>query len=136
MGYRMTLAPDKVALDPAPLLAARRALVAAIGALDGLLRLLETPTETLVQRPLKTPLTAHDPLAEHRRQHRAGSPAKLNTDPELRDFVNARLATLTFDQIIAEVAHTFPPDRRISRSSLHRWWKKHRPHLVHPIGDS
>jgi hypothetical protein len=125
-----------VTANLASLHAARLALVAAIGALDGLLKLIEACPETTLQPPLKPPLTAYDPLAEHRRLHRTGFLAKLDTDPELRVFVNARLATLTFDQIIAEVARTFPQDRRISRSSLHRWWMKHRAHLVHPIGDS
>lgn len=54
-----------------------------------------------------------------------GRPAKIEADAELKAFVAARLDTLTFDQIAIEVAahFTLPAARR---SSIHRWWLKHR----------
>jgi hypothetical protein len=64
------------------------------------------------------------PALQHRREHRAGVPSRLATDPELRAFVETRFATHTFDQIALDVAENFPPDRRVSRSSIHRWWVK------------
>lgn len=56
--------------------------------------------------------------------HRRGMPAKLALDPELRAFVEARLPSMTFAAIVADVAAHFPPDRRVSLSSVHRWWQK------------
>jgi hypothetical protein len=51
-------------------------------------------------------------LAEHRRQHRPGHPARLDADAELRAFVLARLDAMTYHQLEAAVAATFPPDRK------------------------
>jgi hypothetical protein len=91
---------------------------------DGLLHDLERCLEGGVKGRPNRPSTPVDAMAEHRRQHRAGVPAKLDADPELRGFVQARLATMTFDDIVQAVADAFPPPRRISRSSLHRWWHR------------
>lgn len=74
---------------------------------------------------LQTPVK-EDVKAAHRRAHRMGRPAKIEADAELKAFVAARLDTLTFDQIATEVAAHFTPARRVSRSSIHRWWLKHR----------
>lgn len=82
---------------------------------------LATDLSSSVQTPVKD-----DVKAAHRRAHRTGHPAKLAADSELRSFVTARLDTLTFDQIADEVAKHFPPERRVSRSSIHRWWLKSR----------
>ena len=38
-----------------------------------------------------------------------------------------RVGTKTFDDIVTDIAATFPPERRISRSSLSRWWVKNKP---------
>ena len=56
--------------------------------------------------------------------HRRGVPAKLALDPELRAFIEARLPSMTFAAIMADVAAHFPPDRWVSLSSVHRWWQK------------
>lgn len=64
------------------------------------------------------------PVSEHRRSHRPGRPAKLDTDPDLRAFVLARIDRLTFDQIAREVALHYPLERRVGRSSIHHWWRK------------
>ena len=61
-------------------------------------------------------------LAERRRNHRRGTLSKISLDPELRAFILTRLDTLTFEEITRDVAETFPPARRVSRSSIARWW--------------
>lgn len=56
---------------------------------------------------------------------RAEVRSRIEADDKLRTFILARIRTLTFDQVLAEVAAHFPPDRRPSRSALHRWWHRH-----------
>jgi hypothetical protein len=103
---------------PQALIAARRAaglLHEATAATDELLNSLSMD----VKHPIETDLKA-----AHRRAHRVGVPSKLATDPEVRAFVESRYDTHTFDDITKAVAETFPPERRVSRSSIHRWWQK------------
>jgi hypothetical protein len=80
---------------------------------------------------LKTPptegLRCDVPVTEHRRAHRFGRPAKLDTDPELRAFVRARIERLTFTEIEADVAKAFPEKRRVRKSAIHSWWKRQKP---------
>ena len=94
---------------------AKHHLAAADAALEGLITLLLTG----VQTPVK-----HDVIAAHRRAHRTGRPAKIEADTDLRDFIIARIDTHTFDDLTSQIAVTFPPNRRVSRSRLHRWWQK------------
>ena len=82
--------------------------------------------------PLNPASTAAEALAQHRRNHRSGHPAKIDSDPELRAFILARLDTMTLGDIVTDLATTFPPNRRVSRSSVHRWWQKHRTNLLVP----
>jgi len=42
----------------------------------------------------------------------------------LRAFVIARIQHRTFEQLEADIAANFPPDRRASKSALHRWWHR------------
>lgn len=56
--------------------------------------------------------------------HRPGTRCKIDRDPELEAFVRARLDRMTLVAIVAEIARCFPPDRRVSESSMQRWWKK------------
>ena len=104
---------------------AKHHLAAADAALEGLITLLLTG----VQTPVK-----HDVIAAHRRAHRTGRPAKIEADTELRAFVTARIDTHTFDDLTSQIAATFPPNRRVSRSSLHRWWQKWAGKSAGPIG--
>ena len=39
------------------------------------------------------------------------------------DAARKEITALTFAQIVADVADTFPPNRRTSMSALSRWWK-------------
>ena len=96
---------------------AQRLLALACDAVASLVADLSTDLQTPVKEDVK---------AAHRRAHRMGRPAKIATDSELQAFVSTRLDSLTFDQIATEVAAHFTPDRRVSRSSIHRWWLKHR----------
>lgn len=78
---------------------------------------LSTALEAVVQRPLQP--------ADWRAAHRPGRPPRIENDHELRAFILARIDRLTFDQVVSEVAAAFPPERRTSRSALHRWWHRH-----------
>jgi hypothetical protein len=51
--------------------------------------------------------------------------SRIESDEELRTFILARIRTLTFDQVLAEVAANFGPERHLSRSALHRWWHRY-----------
>ena len=64
------------------------------------------------------------PITEHRRNHKSGRSAILDTDPELRAFVLARIDRLTFHQIADEITLKFPVERRLKKSSIHRWWRR------------
>ena len=82
----------------------------------------EDSLERPVQQPLNTPQTRAEILAAHRRAHVPGIPPKIDSDPELRAFIIARIATMKFTEIEAEVRANFPPDRHTSKSALSRWW--------------
>lgn len=64
--------------------------------------------------------------SDHRRNHRPGRPAKLDTDDALRAFVLARIDHQTFTEIADAVAAEFPKARRVSRTAIHHWWSKRR----------
>lgn len=75
----------------------------------------------------KAPLNAPSSALQHRAEHRMGVPSRLDTDPELQAFVLARIELMTYKQVVAEVAASFPPDRRTSVSAVQRWWRKRQP---------
>lgn len=78
-----------------------------------------------VMQSASTALPVTDaPPSDHLRKHRPGVLAKLDTDAELRAFVVARVDRMTFQGIVDAVASTFPPDRRVTRSTIHDWWKR------------
>ncbi|MBV0912855.1 hypothetical protein [Anianabacter salinae] len=64
------------------------------------------------------------PVTEHRRAHRPGRMPKLDADPELRAFVLARIDRMTFQEIAEAVAVEYPVQRRVSRSTIHFWWRR------------
>jgi hypothetical protein len=101
-------------------LAASRAARATLADLD-------TALEAALEEGLQAPV--EEATASARRAHRPGVISKLSTDPDLRAFVLARIDGLTFDQIADDIAANFPPERCVSRSSLHRWWHRHGRHL-------
>ena len=73
-------------------------------------------------QPERRLATRAEILAAHRRAHVPGIPPKIDSDPELRAFIIARIATMKFTEIEAEVRANFPPDRHTSKSALSRWW--------------
>ena len=85
--------------------------------------------DTALEEGLQAPVEEGTANASARRAHRPGVLSKLSTDPDLRAFVLARIEALTFDQIANEIGANFPPERRVSRSSLHRWWHRHGRHI-------
>ena len=85
---------------------------------------IEAAVRADLQRGLDALPEATAPATEHRREHRSGHAPKIDTDPELRTFIAARIERMTFDQIATEIAEHFPPDRRVRRSAIHAWWRK------------
>lgn len=104
--------------------------LAEISVLRGTLDRLETSLDRLRGAQLEQSVSGlpvcNIPPTEHRRAHRPGRPAMIDTDPELQAFILARLDRLTYHQIATAVAEHFPPDRRISHASVHRWAQKRR----------
>ena len=106
---------------------AKRLAAAALADLDrarAAMAQLSAGLEGSINGPFNAPSNAAADLSVWRAAHRSGSPSRLDADPELRAFVLSRIATLTYDQIVQAVAASFPPARRISRSSLSRWWRR------------
>lgn len=66
------------------------------------------------------------PVTQHRREHRAGIPAIIDSNPSLRAFILARLDRLTFKQVADEIAQHFPPALHIHQSTVHRWSQRRR----------
>lgn len=100
---------------------------------------IEAALKAPVQQNLNAPVTPPDAVAfaaQYRRQHRPGTPSKITADPELQAVIRARINTLTYAQIIAELAAAFPPERRVSHSSLARWWQANRPNPKASIAGS
>jgi hypothetical protein len=61
---------------------------------------------------------------DHRRAHRPGRVPKIDSDPELRAFIEARIDAMTFNEVADAVAAAFPPERRVRKSAIHEWWHK------------
>lgn len=85
---------------------------------------LEPGVKAPFNAPLNPPSIAPMDPATHRSRHRMGVLPKIEADPELRAFIVARIHTLTFPEIAAQVARAFPPERRVATASVHRWWQK------------
>ncbi|MBQ2260401.1 MAG: hypothetical protein II336_03430 [Loktanella sp.] len=52
--------------------------------------------------------------------------SKIEMDSELRAFIEARIDSLTLQQIVSDIADAFKPDRHVSVSTLNRWDLKRR----------
>jgi hypothetical protein len=50
--------------------------------------------------------------------------SKIDADPELEDFIRVRVMTMTFGEVTAAVAAHFQPERRVTLSSIQRWWHR------------
>ncbi len=93
-----------------------------------LIREAETALQEALQNALSTPLEdslkSTAPICAHRRAHRPGRPAKIDSDPELQAFIRARIDRHTFIEIADAVAKAFPEDRRVGKSAIHDWFKR------------
>jgi len=91
-------------------------------ALDGLNRAAEA-LEGIIQEGLEGPFNGVFNALPNAaiRTHQRG---KIEQDPELQAFIRARCLTLTFPEVAAQVAANFPPERRVTTSSIHRWWHR------------
>jgi hypothetical protein len=69
-------------------------------------------------------------LVEWRRQHRRGTPSLLEVDQELRDYVDREITKRTFAELALMIRETFGPERSISKSSLGRYWRRHKDRLL------
>jgi len=90
----------------------------------GVLTTLQTSIKQRDKARLKALPVCDVPATQHRRDHRFGRPAKLDTDTELRAFVLARIDRLTYVEIADAIVAHFPPNRRVSKSSIHSWWNR------------
>lgn len=91
-------------------------------ALDGLNRAAEA-LEGIIQEGLEGPFKGVFnalPNGAVRNKPRG----KIEQDPELQAFIGARVMTLTFPEVAAQVAAHFPPERRVTTSTIHRWWHR------------
>lgn len=55
----------------------------------------------------------------HIRHHLHGTPSRIDTDPELRAFILARIDGMAFPALAAAIADAFPLERRVRKSALH-----------------
>ena len=99
-------------------------LAAALAQNHRLIAMLQTPVQTPFKDGFNSPSTPLDPATRHRRNHRPGTLSRITADPQIEAFIRSHLDSLTLVAIVAEIATTFPPERRISLSSLSRWWAK------------
>lgn len=95
--------------------AAREALDAMAASLDTL--------EAIIHRGLEAPFEGVFTALPTGALRRTGR-GKIEADPELQAFITARVTTMTFPELAAAVAARFPPERRVSTSSIHRWWHR------------
>lgn len=75
-----------------------------------------------VEPVIHQPFTTAPPTCEHRRAHRPGKPRKIDSDTELRAFIEARIDRMTFIELEDAIAERFPPERRVRKSAIHAWW--------------
>ena len=80
--------------------------------------------EAALKGALNGPLTPASRPADSQTRH-TEIRSRIEADDELRACILARIRTLTFDQVLAEVAARFPSERCPSRSALHRWWHRY-----------
>lgn len=54
--------------------------------------------------------------------HRPGNPSRILSDPDLRAYVDEKLPTMTFEQIVAACREKFGPERAPSKTAIGRYW--------------
>jgi len=89
---------------------------AASDALDGLTRAADA-LEAVIQGGLKGPFKGvFNALSNDLTRPTVRS--KIDADSELEDFIRTRVMTMTFGEVTAPVADHFPPERRVTLSSI------------------
>ena len=107
----------------------------AIAGLDAA-RVALTGLATALERGVQCPIKGASNATTWRAAHRPGRPSRIESDPELRAFIAARIDRLTFEEVIAEVSANFPPERQTSCSALHRRWHRHGKFAATSIAES
>lgn len=64
------------------------------------------------------------------REHRGGGFDVMVYDPEVRQYALECLKTMTFADAAVANKERFGKDRAVSKSALHRYWKKHRKTIL------
>ena len=89
-----------------------------------------TTFQTAIKRAVKDGLNTLQPDAfpatDHRRHHRPGRPAKIDTDPQLQAYIAARIDRMTFVQIADSIAGHFPAERHVRKTAIHAWWHRNK----------
>jgi hypothetical protein len=106
---------------------ARDQSAALVSGLDRAIAALEQAVEGSVQQAVQALPEPTAPPCPHRAAHRPGKPRRIDNDPELRAFISARIDRLTFHQLEAEIAATFPRERHVGKSAIHAWWQRQKP---------
>lgn len=110
------LTPVQRAVDAPSIDAIRADLAAARDHLDAA----QTALSSLVGielRPKRTYTRSTRPVPAHQQPG-------IHTNPDLAQFVAKRIETMTYAELVAACRATFGPVRGVSKSALHRWWKK------------
>ncbi len=55
---------------------------------------------------------------------RKGKTARIDLDPEVRDFVEDRLGRMTLDELVVACRDRFGPERSPSSTGIHCHWKR------------
>jgi hypothetical protein len=95
-------------------------------ALDRAVAGLENALEQALQQGFNALPAITAKPSDHRREHRPGRPRIIAADPVLQAFIVSRIDRMTFDEIAADVARHFPPERRVRKSAIHTWWQGYR----------
>lgn len=111
--------------DPLTLLAAGLAEAkAARATIDRAITALEQAIQQGVQDGMDAIPQVTVEASEHRRLHRPGPVPKIDADPDLQSFILARVDSMAFVDIAADVAKHFPESRRVGKSAIYGWWCK------------
>lgn len=77
-----------------------------------------------VEPVIHQPFTTASPVCDYRRAHRPGRQSRIESDTELRAFIDARIDRMTFIELEDAIANAFPPTRQVKKSAIHRWWQR------------